>query len=296
MTASRGKILVIGGAGQVGLELAARSWPDGFTLDLPSRAELDIGDPSAVDALIDGGAYAGVINCAAWTAVDAAEKEISAAWLANAQGPANLAAATARAGIPLVHVSTDYVFAGDLDRSYSEGDPVGPRSVYGASKLGGELAVRSGNPRSVVLRTAWVLSRHRSNFAKTMLRLATDRDELSVVADQVGCPTSAADIAGALQTIVLRMISDDQAPVGIFHFVNAGEASWADLARHVFTCSANHGGPSARVTDITTADYPTPASRPANSRLSTAAIADGYGIHPRPWQDAVAEIVEQLGV
>lgn len=295
MTAAASRILVIGGAGQVGLELAALDWPDGITLDLPTRGDLDIADAGAVDDRIGGGDYAAVINCAAWTAVDLAEKEIAAAWLANAQGPANLAAATARAGIPLVHVSTDYVFSGDLDRPYREDDPTGPRSVYGASKLGGELAVRSGNPRSVVLRTAWVLSPHRSNFAKTMLRLAADRDELTVVADQLGCPTSAADIAAALQTIVLHMIEDPDAPVGIYHFVNAGEASWADLARHVFACSQGHGGVSAAVTDITTADYPTPAKRPANSRLSTSAIATSYGIHPRPWQDAVADIVERLG-
>jgi dTDP-4-dehydrorhamnose reductase len=288
------RILVLGGSGQIGLELAACTWPEGTTLDLPAREAIDISDANNVVRLIEQGAYAAVINCAAWTAVDKAEDEIVAVWLANAQGPANIAAATARAGIPLVHVSTDYVFSGDLDRPYREDDAPGPRGIYGASKLGGEWAVLTANPRSVVVRTAWVLSPHGANFAKTMLRLATDRDNVSVVADQHGCPTSARDIAGALREIVLRSICDPEAPTGIYHFVNSGEATWAKLARFIFEYSASLNGPIATVNDIATVDYPTRARRPVNSRLGTDRIAADFGIHARAWHEAVAEVVGEI--
>lgn len=167
-------------------------------------------------------------------------------------------------------------------------------SVYGASKLAGELAVLSGNPRSVVLRSAWVLSAHRANFLKTMLRLAADRPALRVVGDQHGCPTSARDIAAALKTITLRMIADEDAPTGVYHFVNAGETTWAGLASEIFAASAATGGPSATVKAISASEYPTPAKRPSNSRLSTEKLICDFGITPRPWQAAVAEIVQEL--
>ena len=166
--------------------------------------------------------------------------------------------------------------------------------MYGASKLAGELAVRAGNPRSVVLRTAWVLSVHRANFLKTMLRLAADRPALRVVGDQLGCPTSARDIAQTLKTIALTMIADPDAPTGVYQFVNAGETSWAGLASEIFALSAATGGPSATVEAIPASEYPTPAKRPSNSRLSTEKLTRDYGIAPRPWQAAVAEIVHEL--
>lgn len=287
-------ILITGGAGQVGLELARVAWPENVRLHLPSRDELDLADAGAVAAAFARTPFAAVINSGAYTAVDKAEGEVLMAFAANALGPAQLADATRAAGIPLVQVSTDYVFDGAGTAAYVETDPVAPLGVYGASKLAGELAVRTGNPRSVVLRTAWVLSPHRANFLKTMLRLAADRQTLRVVDDQHGCPTSAADIARALATITLRMIDDLHAPTGVYHFVNAGDTTWAGLAREVFALSAAAGGPSATVESITTAEYPTPARRPANSRLSTTAIACDYGITPRPWRDAVAEIVAEL--
>ncbi|MNX11827.1 dTDP-4-dehydrorhamnose reductase [compost metagenome] len=287
-------ILVTGGAGQVGLELAAAAWPDNVILHTPTRADLDLASIDSVRAAFAKTPFAAVINSGAYTAVDKAEADVAAAFAANAMGPAVLAEVTREAGIPLIQVSTDYVFDGSDDGFYAENDPVGPLGVYGASKLAGELAVRSGNPRSVVLRTAWVLSVHRANFLKTMLRLAADRPLLRVVDDQHGCPTSARDIAAALRTITLRMIEDDQAPVGVFHFVNAGETTWAGLAREVFALSAASGGPSAAVEGITTADYPTPARRPANSRLATSKLTRDYGVAPRAWQDAVAEIVAEL--
>ncbi|WP_426052082.1 dTDP-4-dehydrorhamnose reductase [Brevundimonas sp. SL161] len=287
-------ILVTGGAGQVGLELARADWPSYVRLHMPTRDELDLGDTDAVRAMLAATPFKAVINSGAYTAVDKAETEVAAAFAANAMGPAILAEVTRAAGIPLVQVSTDYVFDGSGEQDYSESDPVGPLGVYGASKLAGEVAVRTGNPRSVVMRTAWVLSPHRANFLKTMLRLAADRPALRVVDDQTGCPTSARDIAGALADITLRMIADPEAPTGVYHFVNAGSTSWAGLAREVFALSKARGGPEAQVEGITTAEYPTPARRPANSRLSTFKITRDYGIIPRPWQDAVAGIVAEL--
>ncbi|MDQ0475487.1 dTDP-4-dehydrorhamnose reductase [Labrys wisconsinensis] len=287
-------ILVTGGAGQVGLELQRLAWPEGVRLHAPDRATFDLTDPGSVAALFASRSFAAVINPAAYTAVDKAQGEVAAAFLVNAQGPALLAEASARAGIPLVQVSTDYVFDGTKADPYVETDPVGPLGVYGASKLAGELAVRSGNPRSVVLRTAWVVSARRANFLKTMLRLAAERPALRVVDDQRGCPTSAADIARALETITLRLIEDRDAPTGLYHFVNAGEASWCGLARAVLARSAARGGPHVPVEAIATADYPTPARRPANSRLATAKIRRDFAITPRPWQDAIHDIVDEL--
>ena len=205
-----------------------------------------------------------------------------------------LADVTREAGIPLIQVSTDYVFDGAKNSPYVETDPVDPLGVYGASKLAGELAALRGNPRSVVLRTAWVLSIHRANFLKTILRLAGDRPTLRVVGDQHGCPTSARDIAAALRTVTLRMIAEPAAPTGVYHFVNAGETTWAGLAREVLALSQAAGGPWAEVHDIPTVDYPAPARRPANSRLSTEKITRDYEVAPRSWQAAVAEIVAEL--
>lgn len=287
-------ILITGGTGQVGLELQAAEWPDGVVLHAPTRADLDLSDPATVRAAFAATPFAAVINSGAHTAVDKAETEVAAAFAANAIGPAVLADTTREAGVPLIQVSTDYVFDGSKDAPYVETDTVGPLGVYGASKLAGELAVRSGNPRSVVLRTAWVLSVHRANFLKTMLRLAVDRPGLRVVADQHGCPTSARDIAATLKTITLKMIADRDAPTGVYQFVNAGETTWAGLATEIFALSAAVGGPTANVEGIPSSEYPTPAKRPTNSRLSTEKLARDYGIVPRSWQAAVAEIVTEL--
>lgn len=287
-------ILVTGGSGQVGRELLAHAWPADVVVHAPDRSALDLTDEGSVRAAFTERAYAAVINAAAWTDVDGAEAAVASAFVANAMGPAVLAEVAREAGVPLVQVSTDYVFDGGADRPYVEDDAVAPLNVYGASKLAGELAVRAGQPRSVILRTAWVVSAHRSNFLKTMLRLAATRERLGVVADQHGSPTSARDIADALAVITLRLIEDPQAPTGVYHFVNAGETTWAGLAREIFACSAARGGPSAEVDSITADQYPTAARRPANSRLSTARLARDYGIRPRDWRQGVAEIVDEL--
>lgn len=287
-------ILVTGGGGQVGQELVASAWPENVRIHAPGRSELDLSDAASIRGFLARKPFAAVINAGAYTGVDKAETEVAAAYAANAIGPAILAEITHRMNTPLVHVSTDYVFDGQGQGAYDEDAAVAPQSVYGHSKLAGELAVRSGNPRSVVLRTAWVLSVHRANFLKTMLRLAADRSELRVVGDQIGCPTGARDIAATLQTITLHMIESTSAPTGVYHFVNSGEASWATLAREIFAQSAKVGGPSAEVQTIATSEYPTPARRPANSRLSTNKLSRDYQIAARPWQDMVAEIVTEL--
>lgn len=287
-------ILITGGAGQVGLELQSADWPQDVVLHAPSRAELDLGDAGLVRDVLAATPFAAVINSGAHTAVDKAETEVAVTFAANAMGPAVLADATREAGIPLIQVSTDYVFDGSKDGPYVETDPVGPLGVYGASKLAGELAVLQGNPRSVVLRTAWVLSVHRANFLKTMLRLATDRSVLRVVGDQHGCPTSARDISEALKAVTLKMIADPHAPTGVYHFVNTGDTTWAGLASEIFALSEASGGPSATVEAIASREYPTPAKRPANSRLATDKLTRDFAITPRSWQDAVAEIVTEL--
>ena len=290
----RAPILVTGGGGQVGCELRRLARAEGTTIVAPARAELDIGDPDAVAAFVGARPWSAVINAAAHTAVDRAESDVVQAWRVNALGPAALAAAAREAGVPIVHLSTDYVFDGAKADPYVEDDPVAPLGVYGASKEGGEQAVRTAAPRHVILRTAWVVSPHGGNFVKTMLRLGAERPLLRVVDDQRGCPTSAADIAQAAMAIAARLIGDPGAPSGTYHFVNRGEASWCEFAREIFAVAAQAGLTVPRVEAIGTADYPTPARRPANSRLSTEKLIRDFAITPRPWRPAVREIVQAL--
>ncbi|MDP4022827.1 dTDP-4-dehydrorhamnose reductase [Methylobacterium sp. NEAU 140] len=288
-------VLILGGGGQVGTELRALSWPAGVSAHAPSRGDLDIADAGAVAAALGERPYGAVINTAAYTAVDKAESEAAEAWRLNALAPAILAAETRARKIPLVHVSTDYVFDGAKpDGAYEPDEPIDPQSVYGASKAAGELAVRVGNPRHAILRTAWVVSPHRGNFVKTMLRLSQERDRLTVVDDQHGCPTSAADLAAALATVALRMAGDEAAPTGTFHCVNAGATTWCGFARAIVAGAARRGGRSVPVDGIPTSAYPTPARRPANSRLSTASLTDAYGLTPRSWEAALDDILDRL--
>lgn len=286
---SAGPILVTGGSGQVGIELRRRS----TAVVAPPRAELDLDDPQMIAAIVSSRTWAAVINAAAYTGVDKAEGDVESAWRRNAVAPAVLAAETARLGIPLLQISTDYVFDGRKSRAYLPDDATGPIGVYGASKLAGEIAVRSANPRHAILRTAWVISAHRANFVKTMLRLGGERDLVRVVDDQHGCPTSAADIADALLVMTDRLV-DGAAPSGTWHFVNSGEASWFDLAQAIFAGSALRKGPAATVDRISTAEFPTPARRPANSWLDTTSLEREFGIKPRAWQAALDHILDEL--
>jgi dTDP-4-dehydrorhamnose reductase len=257
----------------------------GVEIIAPGRDALDLTSPASIDAMIGSRDWTAVINCAAYTAVDKAESEPDAAYTVNAVAPETLALATAARGIRLLQVSTDYVFDGSRPGFYAEDDPVAPLGVYGASKEAGERGVRAANPDHVILRTAWVVSPWGHNFVKTMLRLGRERASLRVVDDQRGCPTSALDIADALLTIATQ-----GGPAGTWHFVNEGEASWCDLARFVF----DRAGLDVEIEAVTTADYPTPARRPANSRLSTDKLQRTFGIRPRLWQDAVGEVVDAL--
>ena len=288
------EILILGGAGQVGTELRQASWPEGVRLHAPDRVSLDITDEAALARALDERPYAAVINAAAYTAVDQAETAVGAAWRLNALAPAYLAAETGRRAIPLVQVSTDYVFDGTGTGAYTPEAPVNPQSVYGASKAAGEGAVRSANPRHAIVRTAWVVSPHRSNFVRTMLRLAAERERLSVVDDQRGCPTSAADLAAALRLIALRLAADPEAPTGTFHCVNAGVTTWCGFARAILAGAARRGGRAVPVDPIPTRAYPTPARRPANSELSTASLTAAFGIAPRPWGAALEDILDRL--
>jgi len=286
------RILIIGGSGQLGRELAAMRWPESFALVAPSRDAADITDHKAIASILADGDWAAAINAAAFTAVDAAEEAVAEAFAANALGPAILAEETRRRGVPLIHISTDYVFDGAKPTPYCEDDATNPLGVYGASKLAGEAAVRAGNPRHVIVRTSWLFGRYGKNFVKTMLRVAETRDTVRVVDDQHGAPTAALDLAGALIRIATSPGIRDRA--GIYHFASRGETTWCGFARRIFAHSAARGGPSATVEAITTADYPTPARRPLNSRLSTARIESDFGIVPRPWEDALADVVETL--
>jgi dTDP-4-dehydrorhamnose reductase len=286
-------ILLTGGGGQVGTEFQ-RLAPAGFEIVAPGRDQLDLGDPDSIAAFVAARPWAAVVNSGAYTAVDKAQTDPVTAWKVNALGPAALAWATAQAGIPLIQLSTDYVFDGAKTSPYVENDPVGPVSVYGASKEAGEQAVRTGNPRHVILRTAWVVSPYGGNFIKTMLRLAETRPQLSVVDDQHGCPTTAGDIARALAAIVERIFDDAAAPAGTYHFVNSGEATWCGFAREIFALAEARGRAVPTVEAIPTSAYPTPARRPANSRLDTAKLTRDFGVEPRPWRTAISEVVETL--
>lgn len=288
------RLLVTGGNGQLGTELKRQPLPSGWEMIAIDVDELNLRNPQAITDFIAADDWHAVINGAAYTAVDKAERDGVCAWEVNALAPAAIADACAARDIPIVQISTDYVFSGDKDGPWAPGDPVAPVNIYGASKLGGELAVRTAARRHAIIRTAWVVSAHGSNFVKTMLRAGAERDSLRVVDDQHGSPTSAADLAGAALTIALRLAEDDSAPSGTWHFSNAGATTWARFAEAIFAASALRGGPSARVEPITTADYPTPARRPANSLLSHDAIGASFGIVPRRWTAALDDILDEL--
>ena len=288
------EILLTGGTGQVGTALQRLIWPNGVKLVAPAREELDLSKPATVAGYMQAHAFSLVINCAAFTAVDKCESDVLAAWTANALAPAALAHASAQAKIPMLHISTDYVFDGAKPSPYIETDAIAPISVYGASKAGGELAVRSANARHVILRTSWVVSATGNNFVKTMLRVGAERPLMRVVADQHGAPTSADDLAQAIATIARRLLSDADCPFGTYQFSNAGQTTWHGFASEIFAQSARRGGPNPQLEAISTAEYPLPARRPASSLLSTAKFTRDFGLVPRPWPEALSDIIAQL--
>lgn len=285
--------LVTGGSGQVGAALLAAP-PPGVRIIAPPRALLDLADPALDPApLIALEGITAIISCGAYTQVDRAEADAALAMQVNGSAPGILARAAAAASIPIVHVSTDYVFAGDKPAPYGEDDPTGPRTSYGRSKLAGEEAVSASGARHAIVRTAWVFSDHGQNFVKTMLRLGQSRDELGVVADQYGSPTHAGDLAAAL-AVIATALELGKGDSGIWHVTNVGETDWHGFATRIFARAAINGRRAPKVNAITTADYPTPAARPVNSRLSTARVARDFGLTLRPWQEASDAVVDLL--
>lgn len=279
-------ILITGGGGQLGRSLLRASWPPSVRLYAPGRPDLDICRPETVARVLQERRFSAIINTAAFTSVDRAETEAAEAFAVNALGPAILADAARNMDIPLIHVSTDYIFDGTLGRPYTENDSPNPINVYGASKLAGELAVQTATPRSVILRTAWLISGLGNNFAKTMLRSDASRKRLSVVDDQFGSPTSAQDAAEALSRITMRLIRDPDAPLGVFHFVNEGGASRYELAQALFSAK---GGTAPELVAISTENFPLPAQRPVDTRLDNTKIRAAFDLSPRPWLQMIPE-------
>jgi dTDP-4-dehydrorhamnose reductase len=289
------RIVVTGREGQVVRSLIERASRDAEIVPL-GRPDLDLaGDPDAIVQSITSARPDVIISAAAYTQVDKAETERDRAFAVNERGPRAVAAAARELDVPVIHISTDYVFDGTKSAPYLEEDPTAPASVYGASKLAGEKAVLAEQPNSAVLRTAWVYSPFGANFVKTMLRLAGERDEVQVVADQRGNPTSALDIADAVLAVVANLVrTNDPAERGVFHMTAPRDASWAEFAEAIFAVSAAEGGPSARVKHIRTADYPTAARRPANSSLDSSKLARAHGVSLPDWHSSVKDVVARL--
>ncbi|RYY95124.1 MAG: dTDP-4-dehydrorhamnose reductase [Chitinophagaceae bacterium] len=281
------KILVTGAGGQLGQELQALAprFPH-YQFVFLSRSALDLGDGRAIHAVIASERAAYCINAGAYTAVDKAESEPDAAFRVNGHGVGQLAAACAQADTRLIHISTDYVFDGAATAPYRESDPTAPVGVYGASKRMGEELCGAANPNAVIIRTAWVYSAFGHNFVKTMLRLLPQKESLSVVSDQHGCPTYAADLAGAL----LQIIESGKWVPGIFHYSNAGPTTWYHFAAAIRA----HCGFACTLHAITTDQYPTPAKRPAWSVLDTQKIRETYGLGIRSWEECLAECLALL--
>lgn len=286
------RVLVLGAAGQVGAELLRQSWPAGWQVEGRTRREADLADPAALRAAILAARPDLVVNAGAYTAVDRAESERDAAFAVNGTAPGVIGAAARDCGAVVVHYSTDYVFDGCGTGGREEDDPVAPLGVYGASKEAGERALRAALDRHVILRTSWVFGALGANFVRTMWRLGADRPELRVVADQHGCPTPAAGIADAT-VVIARQVAAGQGRWGTFHFAGAPATTWAGLAEAVFAEMQRRTGRRPALVPITTAEYPTPARRPANSVLQCRRILDAYGIEAPDWRAALSVVLDE---
>jgi len=289
-------VTVIGKAGQVARALAERACMHQAKVLLLGRPELDLVDPSCVEGTLRETRGDLIVNAAAYTAVDRAEAEHDMAEAINGAGAGTVAAAARAMGVPIIQLSTDYVFDGTLHRPYREDDAVNPLGAYGRSKLHGETAVAAATDDHVILRTAWIYSPFGKNFVKTMLRLAAERDEIGVVADQVGSPTSALDLADGIYKVARNLLEKPQEGKlrGIFNMAGRDFASWAEFASEIFAVSARLGGPSARIRPLSTTDYPTPAKRPGNSRLDGTKLEAIHGIRLPSWRSSLELCVERL--
>lgn len=290
------RLLVTGKTGQVVTALIERGTAAGVDVVSIGRPEFDLSNAEAGMDVIDEAKPDIIVSAAAYTAVDKAETDEAAAEAVNATGPGIVASIASKLGIPVIHLSTDYVFDGSKPEPYVETDPTKPLGAYGRTKLAGEQAVASATPNHAILRTAWVYSPFGNNFLKTMLRVGADRPELRVVADQLGNPTSALDIADAVFLVARNLTEqqDNHDLRGVFHMVGSGEASWADFATKIFAISKQLGGPSSSVSRITTDDYPTPARRPANSRLNTSKLQKIHGVALPAWPTSTRATIARL--
>ncbi|EHH67702.1 dTDP-4-dehydrorhamnose reductase [Gluconobacter morbifer] len=290
---STGPILVTGGNGQLATSLANLG---GARVVRVGRPEFDFDHPETIAATVAKYHPSVVVNAAAWTAVDRAETEKEGAERANCSGPAALAAACAKAGIPFIHVSTDYVFSGDKGEPYTEQDPTTPQTVYGSTKADGEQAVLAANPKSIILRTAWVYSAHGKNFVKTMVNAGAKNPALKVVGDQHGNPTSSDDLAEAILAIIDLIEKDGWKAnyAGIYHASGTGSTTWHGLAVAALEEAAKHGQSMPSVTAIRTEDWPTPAKRPQDSRLDNTKLHRIFGVRLPEWRDSIARTVHKL--
>jgi dTDP-4-dehydrorhamnose reductase len=293
------RVLLLGAGGQLGRELARTLAPATDLVALDRRGA-DLADPAALTAAIERVRPQVIVNAGAYTAVDRAEGDALAAEAVNARAPGLLGALAQRHGAVVVHYSSDYVFDGTATGFYDEQDPTAPLSVYGRTKRDGERALAASGADHVTLRTSWVVGRDGANFARTMLKLARERDQLRVVADQHGVPTPTPLLARVTAGLVARLAAGgrDGFPFGLYHLVPGGETTWCDYARHVLTAAAAAGialrVPAAAVEPILASQYPTPARRPANSRLATLRIRAAFGLALPMWQDALAEVLPDL--
>jgi dTDP-4-dehydrorhamnose reductase len=296
MSAARRRMIVTGREGQVVRSLIERGLGGEFEIVAVGRPEIDLSAPSALADALKALQPDIIVSAAAYTAVDQAESEEAAAMTVNGTAAGEIAKAAAALAVPLIHVSTDYVFDGTKPAAYEESDPVAPLGAYGRSKLAGEVAVAAATADYAILRTAWVYSPFGRNFLKTMLRLAENRDRIGVVGDQVGNPTSALDIADGIIAVAGNLLSNaDPALRGVFHMTSSGEASWADFAAEIFARSREAGGVHAEVDRIASSQYPTPAKRPANSRLDCRKLERVHGVRLPEWRQSVAVVLSQLG-
>jgi len=289
------RLLLLGANGQLGQELSAAALPDDIELVARSRSQTDIADTDAVAAAFSETQPDIVVNAGAYTKVDKAESERDEAFRVNATGPGVIAAACAKSDVPLIHISTDYVFDGTKADPYVETDATAPLGVYGASKLAGEQAVRDRHKKHLILRTSWVYGKFGSNFLKTILRLAAERDELRIVADQRGSPTNTSDLAEAILSLAPRLVAGVAiTDWGTYHFSGQGETNWCQFADEILKRREKWAGSRPRLMPITTAEYPTAARRPSNSVLDNRLVRTRFGLASRPWQEAARETVDQL--
>jgi dTDP-4-dehydrorhamnose reductase len=285
-------ILVTGGTGQVASALAVAG---ADAVRIVGRPAFDFDRPESIVASFRAAAPWLVVNAAAYTAVDAAEDDAEAAYRANRDGPGALARLCVAAAIPLIHISTDYVFDGTKGTPYVETDATRPTGVYGASKLAGEQEVLAISPRTIVLRTSWVYAPTGKNFVRTMLRVGAERDRVRVVADQRGCPTTAADLADAILAIAARLRAGwRDSFAGVLHAAGSGETTWHGLAVATFEEAARFGARVPVVEAITTAEYPTKAKRPADTRLDCSKLATVFGVRLPDWREGLARTVEAI--